>query len=74
MTPAELGAALQTIRWTPDILARALRCDVSLIHAWLDGNVEIPMKAGIWIRTLAEAHEAMEAERPKALRGKRYVA
>ncbi len=72
MTPEQLDAALQSIRWTPDILARALRCDVSLVHAWLDGNAEVPLKAGIWIRTLAEVHEAMEAERPKSLKGKHH--
>jgi len=38
MTPAELDTALRDIRWTPDILARALECKVSLVQAWLDGN------------------------------------
>lgn len=73
MTPDEMDRCLSSIRWTPDILARVFRCDVSLIHAWLDGNVDVPMKAGIWIKALAEAHEAMEAERPKSLKGRRYI-
>jgi hypothetical protein len=72
MTRTELSDALDAIRWTPDILARALLCDVSLINAWLDGNAEIPMKAGIWIKLLADHHRAFEHERPKSLKGKRY--
>lgn len=54
MTPAQISEALDMIRWTPDILARALECDVSLVHAWLDGNADIPMKAGVWLKVLAE--------------------
>lgn len=74
MTPAELDTALHDIRWTPDILARAFGCDVSLVHAWLDGNAEIPMKAGVWITVLAETHRGMENAKPKSLKGKRYEA
>lgn len=73
MTPAELDDALHIIRWTPDILACALECDVSLVHAWLDGNAEIPMKTGIWIKILAEAHQAFEETKPKTVRGKKFV-
>lgn len=72
MSPDRLEECLATIRWTPDILARALECDVSLIHAWLDGNAEIPMKTGIWINLVAKHHEAFEATRPKTVTGKRY--
>ena len=74
MTPAELDDALHIIRWTPDILARALECDVSLIHAWLDGNAEIPMKTGAWIKVLADAHRGIEEIKPKAVKGKKYLA
>lgn len=74
MTPVELDHALHTIRWTPDILARALECDVSLVHAWLDGNAEIPIKTGIWIKIVAEHHRALEHEKPKTVKGNRYEA
>jgi hypothetical protein len=73
MTPADLDTALSDIRWTPDILARAIGCEVSLVHAWLDGNAEIPLKAGVWIAVLAEHHRAMEDEKPKGFKGKRFV-
>lgn len=72
MTPAQISEALDMIRWTPDTLARALECDVSLIHAWLDGNAEPPMKTEIWIRQLAEMHLAFENIKPKTVKGKRY--
>lgn len=71
-TPANLEDALRDIRWTPDILARCFGCDVSLVHAWLDGNAEIPMKAAVWLKVLAVAHRGMEDEKPKSLQGKRY--
>lgn len=74
MTPDHLDAALHDIRWTPDILARALECDVSLVHAWLDGNAEIPMKTGVWLKVLAEAHRGMEEMKPKTVKGKKFLA
>jgi len=74
MTPDQLDTALHDIRWTPDILARALECDVSLVHAWLDGNAEIPMKTGVWLKVLAEAHRGMEEMKPKTVKGKRFLA
>lgn len=74
MTPDDLDRALHTIRWTPDILARALECDVSLVHAWLDGNAELPMKTGAWIKIVAEHHRAFEIEKPTTVKGKRYDA
>lgn len=73
MTRDRLYAAINDIRWTPDILARALECDVSLIHAWLDGNAEIPMKTGVWLTVLADAHRGMEEMKPKTVKGKRFV-
>lgn len=74
MTPAELDDALHIIRWTPDILARALGCDVSLVHAWLDGNAEIPMKTGVWLTVLADAHRGMEELKPKTVKGRKFLA
>lgn len=72
MTPDELESAMQDIRWTPDILARALECEASLVHAWLDGNAEIPMKTGVWLRVLADTHRTMEETKPKTVKGKGY--
>lgn len=72
MTPDQLDDALHAIRWTPDILARALECDVSLVQAWLDGNAEVPMKTAAWIKVVAEHHQAFEQTKPKTVKGKRY--
>lgn len=72
MTPERLDECLSLIRWSPDTLARCFGCDVSLVEAWLSGEVEIPMKAGAWIKVLAEAHEAAETLKPKSLKGKRF--
>lgn len=33
---------LPIIRWSPDTLARCFDCDVSLVEAWLDGEMENP--------------------------------
>lgn len=74
MTSDQLDAALHDILWTPDILARALECDVSLVHAWLDGNAEIPMKAGVWIKVIAEHHQAFEQTKPKGVKEKKFLA
>lgn len=53
------------IRWTPDTLANALGCYVSLVHAWLDGLEEVLPKAAAWIETLATA----ESLKPVSLKG-----
>lgn len=45
MTPERLDECLSIIRWSPDTLARCFECDVSLIEAWLTGEIEIPSKA-----------------------------
>jgi len=73
MTPTELEIALSDIRWSPDTLARALECDVSLVDAWLSGEAEIPMKTGVWISLLAQHHVAFESQKPKSLKGKKFV-
>jgi hypothetical protein len=48
VTPARLAECLMTIRWSPTILSRYFGCDVSLVEAWLVGEVEIPAEAGAW--------------------------
>jgi hypothetical protein len=74
MTPARLDECLSIIRWTPDTLARCFGCDVSLVDAWLTGELEMPMKAGIWLDLVAQHHEAFEATKPTGLKGKRFKA
>jgi len=73
MTPAELSTCLRIIRWTPDTLADALECDISLILAWLEGVEPVPLKTKIWLKAMAQFHEEIEAERPKSLKGKRFM-
>ena len=72
MTPNRLEDCLAIIRWTPDTLARALECDVSLVNAWLDDQEEMPAKTGAWIQTIAQFMEAAEGVKPKGLKGKRF--
>jgi hypothetical protein len=71
MTPDRLSHCLSIIRWTPDTLAQALGCYVSLVHAWLDDLEEVPMKTGAWIETLATTHAAAESLKPLGMKGKR---
>lgn len=72
MNPDRLDECLSLIRWSPDTLARALGCDVSLVEAWLRGDVEIPVKAGAWIDTVAQFMEAADGMKPKGIKGKRF--
>lgn len=72
MSPERLSECLSIIRWTPDVLALALGCDVSLVNAWLDDLDKVPMKAGAWIETLATVHAAAERQKPVALKHKRH--
>ncbi|WP_274627576.1 hypothetical protein [Arvimicrobium flavum] len=74
MTPDRLSECLSIIRWTPDTLARALKCDVSLVEAWLGDTEEIPPKAGAWLEALAITHAATEALKPAGLKGRRAKA
>lgn len=71
MTPNRLEDCLTVIRWSPDTLARALECDVSLVEAWLDDLEEIPAKTAAWIEVLALFHEKAELVRPIGLKGKK---
>jgi len=70
--PARLDQCLSIIRWSPDTLARCFGCDLSLIGAWLDGELDIPPKAAAWIETVAMHMEAAEGLKPKGLKGKRF--
>ncbi|QGA55895.1 hypothetical protein [Brucella sp. 2280] len=72
MTPEAIENCLSDIGWTPDILARKLGCHVSLVDSWLSGDAEIPLKAWVWIHTLASCHRAAEEGRPISLKGKRH--
>ena len=72
MTSQRLHECLRIIRWSPDALAEALGCDISLVLAWLENAEEVPIKTGAWIETLATAHAAAEAVKPASLRGKRF--
>lgn len=74
MTHNRLDECLSIIRWTPDTLARCFGCDVSLIDAWLSGEIEVPAKAAAWIEVLAQAHQVAETVKPKGLKGKRVKA
>lgn len=72
MSPDRLSECLAIIRWTPDTLARALGCDISLVNAWLDDIEEILPKAGAWIETMALTHKSAESMKPISLKGKRF--
>lgn len=71
MTPERLDECLSILRWSPDTLAQALGCSVSLVHAWLEGLEEVPPKASAWIETLATTHSSAEALKPVSLKGRR---
>jgi hypothetical protein len=73
MTPNRLEDCLAIIRWTPETLARALECDVSLVNAWLDDQEEMPAKTGAWVETITQFMEAAEGVKPKELKGKRFT-
>lgn len=53
-------------------MAGILGCDESLTEAYLLGLLDVPVKLGVWLDTLALAHEAAESGRPTGLKGKRY--
>lgn len=72
MTSERLSECLAIIRWTPDTLARVLECDLLLVEAWMDGEIEIPPKAAAWIEVLAQTHMVAETGKPKGLKGKRF--
>lgn len=70
MNSLRLKDCLRAVRWSPDTLAEALGCDISLVLAWLENIEEIPIEVGAWLETLATAHNAAEAVTPDTVRGK----
>lgn len=73
MTPERYVECLETLRWTNETLAEALGCDESLTEAYAVGLAEVPMKLGVWLEVAAQAHEALETEKPVGLKGKRFT-
>lgn len=74
MTPERLEECLTIMRWSPETLAEALGCDVSLVEAWLTEEAEIPPKTAAWIDTVAQFMETADSMKPKGLKGKRFSA
>ncbi|HEV7345501.1 MAG TPA: hypothetical protein VGN60_07695 [Devosia sp.] len=72
MTPARFNQALEALHWSTETLAGILGCDESLTAAYSMGLTEVPMKLGVWLEVLAQAHEAAEHGRPVGLKGKPY--
>lgn len=73
MTAERFNQCLEHLHWSTETLAGILGCDESLIEAYSLGLAEVPMKLGVWLKVLAEAHEAIADEMPKNLKGKRYT-
>lgn len=71
MTPDEINACLNTLRWSPQTLADALGCDLATVEAWLDGSGKIPPKTKVWLYMLALTHREVDQGRPTTIRGKR---
>jgi hypothetical protein len=71
MIPARLEECLSIVRWTPEILAEALGCHVSLVQAWLEGTEDVPPETGAWIEALAITHAAAETIKPGGVDSKR---
>lgn len=72
MNRDRFNQALEALHWDTDVLARALGCDASLTEAYALGLAEVPVKLGAWLEVLAQSHEALTADMPTGLRGKRY--
>lgn len=73
MTPTRFNECLAKIHWSTETLAGILGCDESLTEAYSLGLMEVPMKLGAWLDTLAQVHAAAEVGRPTGLKGKRYT-
>jgi hypothetical protein len=50
MTPKELRNAIDTLHWTPAILARACGYKRQGVARWLDGTARVPEPIEDWIR------------------------
>lgn len=72
MTPSRFNECLEALHWDTDVLAGVLGCDQSLTEAYALGLVEVPPKLAAWLEPLAQVHEALAADMPKGLKGKRY--
>lgn len=64
MTPERMQECLTTIRWSPVTLGAGLELDNSLIRAWMDGRVAIPVSVASWLEALCFTHEASDLLRP----------
>lgn len=71
MTSERFIECLEALYWSNDRLAKILSCDEGLVEAWALGFEEIPPELGAWLEALAQAHEAIEAYKPKNLRGRK---
>lgn len=71
MRPDEIQSCLDALRWSPQTLADDLGCDLSAVEAWLDGSDKIPPKTKVWLYVLSLAHQAVNKEKPKTIRGKK---
>ncbi len=64
--------ALKSLHWSEETLASMLGCDISLIEAYANGQVEPPPKLSAWLEVLAQVHEDLADQMPTGLVGKRY--
>jgi hypothetical protein len=71
MTPARFNECLEHLHWSTETLAGILGCDESLTEAYSLGLEEVPLKLGVWVEVLAQAHEALADQMPTSLQGKR---
>lgn len=57
MTPAELEAALRTLDWGGETLARQLVVPPSTVRGWRAGRSPVPADVAAWLLRLVAAHE-----------------
>lgn len=65
MTHEELEDCLETARWPASTLAEALGRKEEEVLAWLAGAKPIPAKTAAWVKTLADAHIALDMNKPR---------
>ena len=73
MTRDRFLECLEAMHWSTDQLAMILECDEALVEAWAIGLEPVPPKLAAWVQALANVHEAMMGEKPRSLKGKRYM-
>jgi hypothetical protein len=59
-----LSECLETIRWTPEILAEAVDVPSNVPLEWLSGREQIPRKVAAWLEALCFVHESAEESKP----------